>query len=131
MFIDAMVVKGQTKQFLCTIQCLDETGQKFVPMDLSPYNIRISVLGSPTADAQVLVQHILNENTNVETEGQITDSENGEFTFVITDEDTQILGLGNFPIMLELLDYDTNELVYTITQGGLNGEFNKIQIIQV
>lgn len=131
MFIDAMVVKGQTKQFLCTIQCLDETGQKFVPMDLSPYNIRVSVLGSPTADAQVLVQHILNENTDIETEGQITDSNNGEFTFVITDEDTQVLGLGNFPIMLELLDYDTNELVYTITQGGLNGEFNKIQIIQV
>ena len=126
-----MVVKGQTKQFLCTIQCLDETGQSFVPMDLSPYNIRVSILGSPTADAQVLVQHILNENTNIETEGQITDSDNGEFTFVITDEDTQVLGLGNFPIMLELLDYDTNELVYTITQGGLNGEFNKIQIIQV
>lgn len=131
MFIDAMVVKGQTKQFLCTIQCLDETGQNFVPMDLSPYNIRVSILGSPTADAQVLVQHLLNESTDIETEGQITDSDNGEFTFVITDEDTQVLGLGNFPIMLELLDYDTNELVYTITQGGLNGEFNKIQIIQV
>lgn len=131
MFIDAMVVKGQTRQFLCTVQLLDETGQNFVPMDLSPYNIRVSVLGSPTADAQILVQHILNENTDIETEGQITDSDNGEFTFVITDKDTQALGLGNFPIMLELLDYDTNELVYTITQGGLNGEFNKIQIIQV
>lgn len=126
-----MVVKGQTKQFLCTIQCLDETGQNFVSMDLSPYNIRVSVLGSPTADAQILVQHLLNENTDIETEGQITDSENGEFTFVITSEDTQVLGLGNFPIMLELLDFETNELVYTITQGGLNGEFNKIQIIQV
>ncbi|MCM1324143.1 MAG: hypothetical protein NC218_08270 [Acetobacter sp.] len=119
------------KVFNCTINLLKETGQGFEPMDLGPYAIRFRVLGSTTADAEVLVEHIITSSSDLELDGQILDSANGNFAFTITAEDTEVLGLGEYPIQIDLLDYDTLTYVDTITQGGKNGEFNKIFIIQV
>lgn len=131
MFIDAAVVKGTTKVFNCTINTLKDTGQEFEPLNLTPYSIRFRVLGSTTADAEILTEHIINSNTDLETDGQFLDPTNGNFAFVVTAEDTDILGLGDHPIQIDLLDYETREYVDTITQGGKNGEFNRIMIIQV
>lgn len=131
MFIDAKVIKGLTKVFNCTIETLDETGTKFNPFNLTPYSIRFRVLGSTTADAEVLTEHIINSNTDLETDGQYLDATNGNFAFVVTAEDTEILGLGEHPIQIDLLDYETGSYVDTITQGGKRGEFSKIMIIQV
>lgn len=131
MFIDATVIKGTTKVFNCTIEILDNTGTKFEPFNLTPYSIRFRVLGSPTANAQVLTEHIINSNTDLETDGQFLDATNGNFAFVVSAEDTEVLGLGDHPIQIDLLDYETGEYVDTITQGGRRGEFSKIMIIQV
>lgn len=142
MYIDATVIKGRTKSFTCSIQETDETvnndivhptkgGFNWTPMDLSGLNIRFRIMGSPTADAKVLVEHLITELTDLETEGQITDAENGEFTFTITDEDTHKIGLGNHPIMLELVYANSEDVKITLTEGGRNGEFSKIQVVQV
>lgn len=131
MFIDAAVIKGEQKVFNSTINILDDTGSKFVPLDLTPFAIRFCVLGSTTADADVLVEHIITSSSDLETDGQILDAANGNFAFAITAEDTEKLGLGEHPIKIDLLDYTDLSYIDTITQGGKNGEFNKIFIIQV
>ena len=53
------------------------------------------------------------------------------FAFTISKEDTDKLGLGKFPIKLELLDGESLEVSDIITEGNLEGEFNAIQILQV
>lgn len=131
MFIDCTAIKGETTVKSCTIQMLDPTGQKFIPFDLSDYSIKFKILGGATANATVLVEHLITPSSELDVDGEITDPENGEFSFCISAEDTLKLGLGKFPIMLQIVDQETEELVQTITQGGKNGEFNKVQIIQV
>lgn len=142
MYIDATIVKGRTKQFTCSIQTTDGLQNQdpskpthgnliWTPYDLSDCNIRVRIMGAPTADAKVLVEHIISDTTDEETEGQITDVENGQFTFVITAEDTLTVGLGNHPIMIDIIDSVSERLVFGLTEGGRNGEFNKIQVVQV
>lgn len=131
MFIDAKVIKGVGRSFSCSLQQKDPTGQTFVPLDLSPYAIRFRVLGSATADGYILVEHVITQFTDMGMDGQIHDPANGEFSFCITKKDTEKLGIGARPITIELLDADTLEYVDTVTQGGKNGEFNRIMIIQV
>ena len=131
MFIDAKVIKGVGRSFSCTLQVKDNTGQTFIPLDLSPFAIRFRVLGSTTADGYVLIEHIITQFTDPDVDGQIYDPENGEFAFCINKDDTEILGIGSRPITIELLDTDTLEYIDTITQGGKNGEFNRIMVIQV
>lgn len=130
-FIDAVVIKGQTRQFTSTIQIRDEANVNFVPFDLSPYVIEFKVMGSATADAEVLVEHTITQVSDLEVDGQITNPQSGEFTFTITDRDTNILGLGKHPIMIDIVMADTGALVYTLTEGGSQGEFNKLYIVQV
>lgn len=130
-FIDAVVLKGQTRQFTSTIQIRDEQNLDFIPFNLFPYIVRFRVMGSAVADADVIVEHIITQVSDLETVGQITNAEAGEFTFTITAEDTNILGLGKKPIMIDILNADTQELVYTLTEGGARGEYNKIYIVQV
>lgn len=141
-FIDAVCIYGETRQFITSLLVMmepDDTtesyvirnGEKFVPLDLSDFSIRFKILGSATADAEVLVEHLITQITDIETEGQITDATNGEFTFTVSANDTRALGLGQHPIMLELVDVDTLAHIDTITEGGKNGEFNKIHIVQV
>lgn len=142
MFIDAVVIKGQTRPFTCSIQTTDgiknpdesvvtHDNLLWMPADLSECSVRLRIMGSPTADAAVLVEHIITQETDEFTEGQITDPEEGQFTFVITAEDTDIIGLGNHPIMLELVHPESLETIYTLTEGGRNGEYSRIQVVQV
>lgn len=130
-FIDAVIIKGQTRQFTSTINVRDENNLNFVPFNLNPYVIRFRVLGSPTADADTIIEHIITQVSDPEVDGQITNAEAGEFTFTITEEDTNILGIGKFPIAIDILMEDTRELIYTLTEGGEKGEYNKIYIVQV
>ena len=130
MYIDAVTVLGETKGFSCSIQ-VNNNANYFSPLDLNGYAVQFRVMGAPTADAEVLVEHIITQNTDIETEGQINNPENGEFTFVISAEDTVKLGIGNHPIQLRLLNADSLELEYTLTEGGEKGEFSKLQIVQV
>lgn len=129
MFIDATVIKGQKTVKSCTIKKKSLT--EFIPFDLTNYNLRFQVLGAPTADAKVLVEHIITQVSDPDVDGQITDAVNGKFEFVITAEDTETIGLGKKPIKIDFLDVDTNEFIDSLTFGGLNGEFNKIQVVQV
>lgn len=146
MYIDCQAVKGENTLFTCGINIVNTTkltsltNADFSPFPLSgvdengvsyAYSIIFRVLGAPTADAKVLVEHVITEDTDIETEGQIHDSQNGQFTFVITKEDTDTLGLGKFPLQLVLADRDTLEHVYTLTLGGERDEFSKVQIVQV
>lgn len=130
-FIDAVLVKGQTKGFSVSIQTDEEGNGTFTPLDLSDYAIRFRIMGSATLDGKVLVEHILTQNTNIETIGQIDDAANGQFTFVVNVDDQDIVGLGVHPISIELLDAASLEPDFTLTEGGLRGEFNKIHIIEV
>lgn len=130
MFIDAVIIKGQTKRFSCTIE-LNENAENFKPLDLTPYNVVFKVLGSPTADAKVLLEHVISQVSDPLTVGRITNPDNGEFEFCITAEETNQLGLGSKPIMLELVDANSGTPQFTITEGCLHGEFNKIHIVQV
>lgn len=131
MFIDCVAIYGESKLHACTIKVKDETNTKFIPFDLSPYSVVFKVLGSSTANAKVLVEHEITPSTDIEVDGEITDPENGEFTFCISKEDTITLGIGKFPIQIQIVDGETKELVHTITTGGKNGEFNCIHIVQV
>lgn len=130
-FIDAVVVKGTTKPFTASIQIRNEQDTGFVPLDLSDYAVRFRIMGAPTADAKVLIEKIITQGTPEESVGIINNATGGEFSFVITDDDTRRLGLGEHPIMLELLDATSLESEFVLTEGGLNGEFNSIRVVQV
>lgn len=132
LFIDAVIVKGAgNKKFGCQINQKDEIGSNFSPMNLSNYNIRFRVLGSPTADADVLVEHIISTNSNEEVDGSITNPEEGQFTFTINLEDQKKLSLGKHPITIEFLDAQSQEYLFTLTEGNTRQEFNCIQLVQV
>ena len=131
LYIDAVCIKGETRIFNCTINTSEDGGNTFNPLDLSEYHIKFRVLGSPTSDSKVLLEKIITQNTILEAEGQITVPANGEFVFTINKEDTNELGLGAFPISIQLVGVDDNDLVYTLTEGGQRGEFNKLRIVQV
>lgn len=130
-FIDAVVVKGTTKLFTASIQTRNEQDTGFVPLDLSDYAVRFRIMGAPTADAKVLIEKIITQGTPEESVGIINNATGGEFSFVITADDTKKIGLGEHPIMLELLDATSLELEFILTEGGLNSEFNSIRVVQV
>lgn len=130
MYINATITYGIGRGYTSSIQTT-ENGVNFTPLDLNLFAIKFKVLGSPTADAKVLVEHLITQDSSIDEGGQITDPDNGEFSFTITAEDTRILGLGHHPIAIDLLDADTLEYVDTITQGKENGEYNKIYIVEV
>ena len=136
LYIDGVVVIGKTRTFSVQINQVTEETQnlsnpEFEPMDLSPYNIRFRLLGSAEGNGIILLEKIITQTTNRNTVGIIEEPTSGEFTFVITDDESLTLGLGNFPMTLELIDTDTEEPIYTLTEGGIaQGEFNKIQIVR-
>lgn len=131
LYIDAVIVKGSTKTFSVSINQRNEEDTGFEPFDLSDYAIRFSVLGSPVADGDVMIEHIITTNTTEEEGGCIDDPTNGEFTFTITAQDTNNLGLGKFPVKIEILDGTSLVVEHVLTEGNENGEFNAIRIVEV
>lgn len=129
-YIDATCIKGQNNSFTASIE-INDNAEEFTPFDLNNYSIRFQILGSPTADAKVLVEKIITQNTDVEEFGQIDDPNNGSFTFVINKEDTNLLGLGKFPIKLDILDATSLAEIYSLTIGDERNEFNCIRVVQV
>lgn len=137
LYINAYLVYGIGRSFSvslnqATAETQNDSQPTFEPMDLSQYSIRFRVLGSATGDGVILLEKIINQVTDPSTIGQIESPESGLFTFVITADDTKMLGLGAHPITIELLDIDTGENAFTLTSGGIfQGEFNKIIITNV
>lgn len=140
LYIDAVVVYGTKSTFSTSIEVLTEvtdpiTGnvtEEFQGMDLSPYAIRFCVLGSAKGNGVILLEKIITQDSDIDTVGQIDDYENGGFEITITAEDTANLGIGTHPIMLQIVDLNTLEPVFTLTEGGTHeGEFNRIQITKV
>lgn len=131
LYIDAVIVKGSTKTFSVSINQRNEEDTGFEPFDLSDYAIRFSVLGSPVADGDVMIEHIITTNTTEDEGGCIDDPTNGEFTFTITAKDTNDLGLGKFPVKIEILDGTSLVVEHILTEGNENGEFNAIRIVEV
>lgn len=135
LFIDAVVVYGIGRTFTGTLnQATEETKDsatpEFEPMDLSDLVVRFRVLGSAHGDGAILLEKVITSDTDVAEIGVIEEPTSGEFSFTITAEDTRLLGLGNKPITLELLDADSLELVALLTEGGSNqGEFSRLQIV--
>ena len=130
-YIDATCIKGQKNIFSSTIEITEDNGVSFVPFDLNAYSVRFRVLGAPTADAKILIEKIITQNTDIEVIGQIDNPSNGSFTFTITKDDTDILGLGKFPIKLDLLDAASGSEIYSLTLGDERSEFNAIRVVQV
>lgn len=130
-YIDATCIKGQKNIFSSTIEITEDNGVSFVPLDLNAYSVRFRVLGAPTADAKTLIEKIITQNTDVEVIGQIDNPSNGSFTFTITKDDTDILGLGKFPIKLDLLDAASGSEIYSLILGNERSEFNAIRVVQV
>lgn len=130
-YIDATCIKGQKNIFSSTIEITKDNGVSFVPFDLNAYSVRFRVLGAPTADAKTLIEKIITQNTDIEVIGQIDNPSNGSFTFTITKDDTDILGLGKFPIKLDLLDAASGSEIYSLTLGDEHSEFNAIKVVQV
>ena len=130
-FLDCTCVKGETRGFSSIIEVTNDNGVSFEPLDLNEYSVKFQVLGAPVADAEVLLEKIITQNTNLSDTGQIDDPDNGSFTFTVSADDTNLLGLGKFPIRIVLLDAVTLDEVFTLTQGAENGEYNKIYIVQV
>lgn len=130
-YIDATCIKGQKNIFSSTIEITEDKGVSFVPFDLNAYSVRFRVLGAPTADAKTLIEKIITQNTDIEVIGQIDNPSNGSFTFTITKDDTDILGLGKFPIKLDLLDAASGSEIYSLTLGDERSEFNSIRVVQV
>lgn len=130
MFIDATVIKGSNRTFTVSVTH-DPGGNKEEPVDLSTFKILFKVLGSPTADAKVLVLHEITQSSDEKVDGRITSAKEGQFSFTITKEDTNLLGLGDHPIMMELVDIVDGSVAAILGEGGTRGEFNKINIVQV
>lgn len=130
-YIDATCIKGQKNIFSSTIEITEDNGISFVPFDLNAYSVRFRVLGAPTADAKTLIEKIITQNTDIEVIGQIDNPSNGSFTFTITKDDTDILGLGKFPIKLDLLDAASGSEIYSLTLGDERSEFNAIRVVQI
>jgi len=131
LYIDAVIVKGIGRTLTVSIKHKNESGDDFEAFDLRPYEIRFRVLGSADGDGVILIEKIIAEDTDESTIGRITNGEGGEFSFTITADDTHFLGLGGKPITLELLNQETRELVYNLTEGGVaQGEFSKITIVR-
>lgn len=130
-YIDATCIKGQKNMFSSTIEITEDNGISFVPFDLNAYSVRFRVLGAPTADAKTLIEKIITQNTDIEVIGQIDNPSNGSFTFTITKDDTDTLGLGKFPIKLDLLDAASGSEIYSLTLGDERSEFNAIRVVQV
>ena len=130
-YIDATCIKGQKNIFSSTIEITEDNGVSFVPFDLNAYSVRFRVLGAPTADAKILIEKIITQNTDIEVIGQIDNPSNGSFTFTITKDDTDILGLGKFPVKLDLLDAASGSEIYSLTLGDERSEFNAIRVVQV
>lgn len=135
MFIDAVVVKGSGKSFNVSVNVLSATSTEsepeFVALDLDPYAVQFRILGATTSDAKVLVEHLITQNTEPSEDGQITNPQDGQFTFTVTAEDTNKLGFGKFPIQINMLDAETLQHEFTLTEGGENSEFNCVRIVQV
>lgn len=129
-YINATCIKGQNNPFTASIE-INDNAEKFTPMDLNNYSIRMRILGAPTADAKVLIEKIITQNTDLEELGQINDPNNGTFTFVISKADTNLLGLGKFPIKLDILDAASLSEIYSLTIGDERNEFNSIRVVQV
>ena len=130
-YIDATCIKGQKNIFSSTIEITEDNGVSFAPFDLNAYSVRFRVLGAPTADAKTLIEKIITQNTDIEVIGQIDNPSNGSFTFTITKDDTNILGLGKFPIKLDLLDAASGSQIYSLTLGDERSEFKSIRVVQV
>lgn len=131
-FINAVIIKGETKPFTVSIEIKEnETSSTFVPFDLSDYAVKFCIMGSTTADAKELVTKIITQNSDEDLTGQIYNAEGGQFSFVVTSEDTKKVGLGEHPIKIELLDAASLETEFILTEGGLKGEFNSIRVVQV
>ena len=130
MYLDAVVIYGQPRSLGVSIE-INENAGIFKPFDLSPYSIKFKVLGSSTADAEILIEHLITQNSNRNTDGIINDPTNGEFVFTITAEDTKTLGLGQHPIQIDIIDAASGILMHSLTEGAENGEFSKINIVQV
>lgn len=141
LYIDAVIVKGIGRILTCSIEQLKEEAESnvnpdldsdFEPIDLSPYIIRFRVLGSADGNGVVLLEKNISQETNPTEIGVIKTNENaGEFSIAITAEDTDLLGIGDHPISIEILDEETLETVYTLTEGGIaQGEFNHISIVR-
>lgn len=130
MYLDAVVIYGQPRSFGVSIE-INENADIFKPFDLSPYSVKFKVLGSSTADAEILIEHLITQNSNRNTDGIINDPTNGEFVFTITAEDTKTLGLGQHPIQIDIIDAASGILMHSLTEGAENGEFSKINIVQV
>lgn len=131
LYIDAVIVKGTTKTFSVSVTQRTENEQDFEPFDLSNYAVKFSVMGSPVADGEVLLEKLITTNSEEEFIGIIDNPTNGSFLFTINAEDTNILGLGKFPIKIELLDATALTVEHVLTEGGYGGEFNAIQIVEV
>lgn len=131
LYIDAVIVKGSTRSFSVSINQRNEQDTGFEPLDLSDYAVRFSIMGSPVADGKVLIEHIITTNSDEETDGIIDNPTNGEFIFTVTADDTNTIGLGKFPIKLELLDASSLTVEDIITEGSEGGEFNAIRIVEV
>ena len=132
MYIDCVVVKGEPyKSFSCSIQVTEYNSATFTNFDLNNYSVLFQIIGAPTAYAKVLVEHLFTQNTDLTVDGQINNPDNGEVTFTITEEDTDLIGLGNHPIRLVLLNAEDLQTEFTLTEGGEKGEFSKVQVVQV
>lgn len=137
LYIDAVVVKGTKRIFSVKIdqEATPEEKQQGVDwtaLDLSLINVRFRVLGSAEGNGIILIEKIITQSSDEDTIGTIADPTSGEFTFTITVDDTEKLGLGSFPIIIELLDVQTGEVIHTLTEGGIaNAEFNKITVVRV
>lgn len=130
MYIDAVVTLGNTMRHSVSIT-VNDNANNFSSFDLNGYNIRLRILGSPTSDAKVLKEYIITQNTDLETQGQIDNPDEGQFVFVIPAEDILELGIGSFPIELAILDETDGTIEHILTEGGFRGEFNRINIVQV
>lgn len=130
MYIDAVVTLGNTMRHSVSIT-VNDNANNFSSFNLNGYNIRLRILGSPTSDAKVLKEYIITQNTDLETQGQIDNPDEGQFVFVIPAEDTLELGIGSFPIELAILDETDGTIEHILTEGGFRGEFNRINIVQV
>ena len=139
LYIDAVVVYGTKRIFSVKInQTIDpenppeDPTAKWDTLDLSDYNVRFRVLGSAEGNGVILIEKVITQTSDDDEVGIIEEPTTGEFTFVITAEETEILGIGSRPITLELLDVQSGEVMHVLTEGGVaNAEFNKITVVRV
>lgn len=85
----------------------DNTIYTLEPLDLTGMEIEFLVKKAPYYKLPSLISKMISETSSLVDTGQITDAKNGQFFVQITQEESIKLPVGEYALMMRIIDKDT------------------------